>query len=70
MALDVVIVGEGFAGAAAAILLSRAGFHIATIDKHAVCRPEFRAEQIVGCQVDNLDRLDLLSLIRWGSTPG
>jgi 2-polyprenyl-6-methoxyphenol hydroxylase-like FAD-dependent oxidoreductase len=67
--LDVIIIGEGFAGAAAAILLSRAGFHLATVDKHPTCRAEFRAEQIVGHQVHTLDRLGLLQVVVGATRP-
>jgi len=60
---DIIVIGTGFAGSAAAILLSRQGFDVATVDKHVICPRQFRAEQLVGHQVDSLDRLGLLHLV-------
>ena len=44
----------------AAALLSRAGLDVTVIDRQATCRPDFRAEQLVGPQTDALRSLGLL----------
>jgi len=56
---DVVVVGGGIAGTAAAITLDRAGFQVALLDPLAVCPPDFRAEKLNGEQLKLLRRLDL-----------
>lgn len=60
---DIVIVGQGFAGAATAILLARAGYRVVTVDPGPMCPPQFRAEQIVGEQVNVLARMGLLPTV-------
>lgn len=57
---DAAIVGGGLAGSLAATLLARAGRSAAVIDLHAVYPPDFRAEQLVGQQVSELERMGLL----------
>ncbi len=48
---DVAIIGGGFAGAAAATMLGRAGISTALVEPHAEKRPEFRCEKLSGSQV-------------------
>ncbi len=57
---DILIVGGGLAGAAAAAVLGRTGLDVSLVDRHAVYPPDFRAEQLVGDQTDMLRRLGLL----------
>ncbi|MDQ2801698.1 MAG: FAD-dependent monooxygenase, partial [Pseudomonadota bacterium] len=54
------IVGAGLGGALAAAVLSRAGFRVVVVDRHAAYPADFRAEQLVGPQTDTLRRLGLL----------
>lgn len=68
MASDVVIVGAGLGGATAAAVLSRAGYDVVIVDRHAAYPADFRAEQLVGSQIDALRRLGLLEGIV-GQTP-
>jgi 2-polyprenyl-6-methoxyphenol hydroxylase-like FAD-dependent oxidoreductase len=58
--LDVVIVGGGFSGTIAAIVLARAGYQIGLVDRHAVYPADFRAEHLDEVQTDALRRLQLL----------
>ena len=67
--MDVVIVGAGLGGAIAAAALSRAGHHVAVVDRHAAYPADFRAEQLVGSQTDALRRLGLLEGIVGQTTP-
>jgi 2-polyprenyl-6-methoxyphenol hydroxylase-like FAD-dependent oxidoreductase len=60
---DVAIIGAGLAGGLAAHLLARQGLQIAIIDLAAEHPEEFRAEQIVGEQVEILRALQLLDRI-------
>lgn len=60
MTSDVLIVGAGLAGATAAAVLSRSGYDIVVVDRHAAYPVDFRAEQLVGSQTDALRRLGLL----------
>jgi 2-polyprenyl-6-methoxyphenol hydroxylase-like FAD-dependent oxidoreductase len=60
---DVAIIGAGLAGGLAAHLLARQGLQIAIIDLTAEHPEEFRAEQIVGEQVEILRTLQLLDRI-------
>jgi len=66
---DVAIVGSGLGGAAAAVVLGRAGYRVALIDRHEVYPPEFRAEKITGHQITLLHRLDLFECIAEIATP-
>jgi 2-polyprenyl-6-methoxyphenol hydroxylase-like FAD-dependent oxidoreductase len=66
---DVVIVGGGLAGAAAAAVLGRAGHRVALIDRHARYPADFRAEQIVGDQAETLRRLGLFRAIVAEASP-
>ncbi len=60
---DVVIIGGGLSGTLAAVLLGRAGYDVALIDRHVEYPPEFRAEQLVGVQIDALRRLRVLDAL-------
>lgn len=60
---DAVVVGAGFAGSLCAILLTRLGYRVKLLDRHAEQPPEFRTEQIVGDQVHNLRRLGVLDAL-------
>jgi 2-polyprenyl-6-methoxyphenol hydroxylase-like FAD-dependent oxidoreductase len=66
---DAVVVGAGFAGSLCAILLTRQGYRIRLLDRHAVQPSEFRTEQIVGDQVDDLRRLGVLDALTDGQAP-
>lgn len=61
--VDVIVVGGGLAGTLAAILLGRANLRVALIDVRDVHPPEFRAEQLVGEQVEVLRRLGVLDIL-------
>lgn len=65
--LDVVIVGGGFSGTIAAILLARAGYRIGLVDRHAVYPPDFRAEHLDEVQANALRRMQLLEEIVAGA---
>ncbi len=62
-ASDVVIIGGGLSGTLAAVLLGRAGHNVALIDRHLEYPPEFRAEQLVGGQVDTMRRLGVFEAL-------
>lgn len=66
---DAVVVGAGFAGSLCAILLTRQGYRVKLLDRHAVQPSEFRTEQIVGDQVDCLKRLGVLDRLTNGQAP-
>ncbi len=67
--LDVVIVGGGLSGTLAAILLGRRGLQVALVDRHDTYPRDFRAEQLVGSQVETLSRLELLDSLVQGEMP-
>lgn len=60
MRSDVLIVGAGLGGAAAAAVLSQAGCDVVVVDRHSAYPADFRAEQLVGPQTEALRRLGLL----------
>ncbi len=60
---DAVVVGAGFAGSLCAILLTRRGYRVKLVDRHAVQPSEFRTEQLVGDQVGSLRRLGVLDVL-------
>src|SRR4051812_38551407 len=66
---DTAVVGSGLAGSIVATLLGRAGRSVAAIDQHAAYPPDFRAEQLVGEQASQLERLGLLKDIVGGNRP-
>lgn len=49
---DIVVVGAGLSGSLAAIMLQQRGFNVTVIDRYAVYPADFRAEQLVGSQID------------------
>ena len=60
---DVVIVGAGFAGAALAHVLVKAGLSLTLVDRYESCRPCFKAEKVEPDQADILRELGLFHLI-------
>ena len=56
---EIIIVGAGFAGAAAATVLGREGFGVALIDPRPEYPPEFKAEKLEPEQADALRHLHL-----------
>jgi 2-polyprenyl-6-methoxyphenol hydroxylase-like FAD-dependent oxidoreductase len=60
---DVIVIGAGLAGSAAASCLARAGYDVALVDRRHEHPAEFRAEQIVGTQVAAFARLGVLDHI-------
>lgn len=66
---QVVIIGAGLSGSLAAILLGRLGFSVALIDIHETYPPDFRAEQLVGYQVQMLSKLGLLEIVAGDALP-
>ncbi|MDQ2804546.1 MAG: FAD-dependent monooxygenase [Pseudomonadota bacterium] len=54
---DIVIIGGGLGGTVAAIVLGRAGHTVTLVDLHTVYPPDFRAEQLVGGQIEMLRSL-------------
>jgi 2-polyprenyl-6-methoxyphenol hydroxylase-like FAD-dependent oxidoreductase len=71
LSADVAIIGAGISGAAAAVVLGRAGHRVTMIDRYETYPPEFRAEKIAGTQVDLFKRLGLFdALLRVGTPYG
>src|SRR5207248_1908881 len=66
---DVAIVGAGLSGSLAAVVLARAGYRVAIVDRYAVFPPEFRVEKIAGDQVDRFRQLGMLEAIAAAATP-
>lgn len=60
---DVVIVGGGAAGSAAACALGARGVRAAVIDLHDVCPPDFKADKVAGDQIGLMRRLGLLDAL-------
>ncbi|MDB5460808.1 MAG: 2-polyprenyl-6-methoxyphenol hydroxylase-like oxidoreductase [Caulobacteraceae bacterium] len=67
--VDVVVVGAGLSGSAAAVALARAGYRVALADRHAICPPQFRVEKFGGEQAESFRRLGLLEAIAAEATP-
>lgn len=67
--MDVLIIGAGLSGSIAAAVLARQGLQVALVDRYAEVPPSFRAEQLVGPQVQALSRLGVLDAIVQGVTP-
>lgn len=66
---DVAILGGGLSGSIAAVVLGRAGYRVALVDRYAVYPPEFRVEKIAGDQVELMRRLGLLDGLAAVATP-
>ena len=66
---DVAIVGGGFAGCLAAIVLGRAGHKVTLIDINPASPALFRAEKISGDQLLLLQEFGLLDDFKAASTP-
>ena len=66
---DAAIIGGGLAGSLTAALLTRSGCNVVLIDLHASYPPDFRAEQVVGEQVAQLERLGLRAALLGNVTP-
>lgn len=62
--MDVLIVGAGLAGAAAAAVLGNMGRRVAIVDPQPACKPTFKAEKIEPDQADLLRRLGLFDGVR------
>jgi 2-polyprenyl-6-methoxyphenol hydroxylase-like FAD-dependent oxidoreductase len=58
--LAVVIIGGGFSGTIAAVMLARAGYRIALVDQHPRYPEDFRAEHLDQVQAEALGRMQLL----------
>ncbi len=65
---QVAIIGGGLSGALAAVVLGRAGYDVALIDRHPVYPKEFRVEKLTGTQLELLNRLGVLEAIAAGAT--
>ncbi len=66
---DVVVIGAGLGGTAAATILARAGHEVVLIDSHAVLPQEFRAERLGTPHAELLDRLGLTATMLASATP-
>lgn len=66
---DIVIIGAGLAGCAAAATLARAGIDVVLIDAAAAVPPSLRAEKLGTDILDLFDRLDLGATVRAAATP-
>jgi len=60
---DVVIVGGGAAGTAAACALAMQGVNAALIDLHDICPPDFKADKVAGDQIGLMRRLGLFDAL-------
>jgi 2-polyprenyl-6-methoxyphenol hydroxylase-like FAD-dependent oxidoreductase len=58
--LAVVIIGGGFSGTIAVVMLARAGYRIALVDQHPRYPEDFRAEHLDQARVEALSRMQLL----------
>jgi 2-polyprenyl-6-methoxyphenol hydroxylase-like FAD-dependent oxidoreductase len=66
---DIVVIGAGLSGTLAAIVLGRAGYRVALVDRNAVCPPEFRVEKIGDEQVAMMKRLGLFEALSADAAP-
>ncbi|MDB5450833.1 MAG: 2-polyprenyl-6-methoxyphenol hydroxylase-like oxidoreductase [Phenylobacterium sp.] len=67
--VDIAIVGGGLSGSLAAVVLGRAGYRVALIDRFAVFPSQFRVEKFTGYAIGALGRLGLLDAIAAAATP-
>ena len=65
---DIAIAGAGLGGSLAAVVLARAGYRVALIDRYRAYPPEFRVEKFAGEQVELLRRLGLFDCVAAAST--
>ncbi len=56
---DIVVIGAGLSGSLAAMVLNQCGFQVTVIDRYASYPAEFRAEQLVGSQINFLSKIGL-----------
>lgn len=61
---DVLIVGAGMAGSAAALLLDRQGIRVTVVDPNAVYPQDFRCEKLTAGQLELVERLGLAECLR------
>jgi 2-polyprenyl-6-methoxyphenol hydroxylase-like FAD-dependent oxidoreductase len=66
---DIAIVGGGLSGTIAAIMLGRAGYSVALIDRNQDFPAEFRVEKIGGDQVVKMQRMGLLPILAASAAP-
>lgn len=66
---EIVVIGAGLAGCAAAATLARTGTDVVLIDATAVVPPGLRAEKLGTDILDLFDRLDLGATVRAAATP-
>lgn len=66
--LDVVIIGAGLAGSAAAAVLGRQGWRVLLVDPRASCPPVFKAEKIEPDQAECIARLGLFDTLLSGAS--
>lgn len=66
---EIVVVGAGLAGTAAATVLARAGRSVTLIDSHSVFPPEFRAEKFGDPHIALFNRLGLGDIATGATTP-
>ncbi len=66
---DIVIVGGGLAGSAAATMLGRAGIDTVLVDPHDVYPPDFRCEKLDEEQIGLLARTGLGGIVAAAATP-
>jgi 2-polyprenyl-6-methoxyphenol hydroxylase-like FAD-dependent oxidoreductase len=60
---DIAVIGAGLAGSIVATVLARSGFSVTLVDRASTQPRRFRAEQLVGEQVELLAQLDVLEQI-------
>lgn len=65
----IAIVGAGFCGALAAVVLARAGHRVTLIDRHSVYPKQFRVEKFAGGQIELMRKLGIFKAIAEASTP-
>ncbi len=65
---DIVIIGAGLCGSAAAVVLGRAGYRVVLIDRQAASPPLFRVEAVDSGQAELFNRLGLLDCVAAAAT--
>ena len=63
MDVDIIIIGAGLGGTSSAIVLAKAGYDVALIDRHAVYPPEFRAEKMGAPHMERIESLGLAETV-------